>query len=366
MTVLHDTKAAYDAVATVYAERFSNILDTLPMERAMLAAFADLVRTGPVADLGCGPGHVTAHLHALGLTAFGIDLSTEMVAMARRAHPDLRFDEGSMTALDLADGVLGGILAFYSIIHTPPKELPVVFTEFHRVLAPGGHLLLGFFAGDDPLPREFDHKVTLAYRWSPDSLMELLRQAGFVEVARLRREPHEGERPFHHVQLLVRKRDLIAADRNPTMQIRAAKPDEAAILSDLALRSKAHWGYDEAFLRACRAELTLRPDDVAAQRATVAQDGDRVVGFYTLNGQAPEGELGCLYVEPAHIGSGIGSRLWHHAVDTARTLNLKRFTIDADPYAEDFYQKMGAVRIGSVPSGSIPGRLLPQMAYHLS
>jgi SAM-dependent methyltransferase len=184
------------------------MLDTLPMERAMLAAFAELVQAhdaGPVADLGCGPGQVTAHVHALGLTTFGVDLSSEMVALARRAHPDLRFDEGSMTALDLADGVLGGILAFYSVIHTPPRQLPDVFTEFQRVLAPGGHLLLGFFAGDDPLPQEFDHKVTLAYRWSPDSLVELLRQAGFVEVGRLLREPHEDERQFPHAQLLVRK-----------------------------------------------------------------------------------------------------------------------------------------------------------------
>ncbi|ONI79877.1 SAM-dependent methyltransferase [Actinosynnema sp. ALI-1.44] len=204
---LQDTQAAYDSVASLYAELFSDVLDTLPMERALLAVFADLVRAhgaGPVADIGCGPGHVTAHLHALGLTAFGVDLSAAMVALARQAHPALRFHEGSMTALDLADGVLGGILAFYSIIHMPPRHLPAVFAEFHRVLAPGGHLLLGFFAGDDPLPREFDHKVSLAYRWSPDSLVELLREAGFDEVARLRREPHEGER-FHQAALMVRK-----------------------------------------------------------------------------------------------------------------------------------------------------------------
>ncbi|MGH3914438.1 MAG: class I SAM-dependent DNA methyltransferase [Pseudonocardiaceae bacterium] len=206
-SALRDTRAAYDAVASLYAARFGNALETRPLERALLAAFAELVQAhdaGPVADIGCGPGHVTAHLHALGPTTFGIDLSSAMVALARRAHPDLRFDEGSMTALDLADGVLSGILALYSIIHTPPQQLPIVFTEFQRVLAPGGHLLLGFFAGDDPLPQEFDHKVLLAYRWSPDSLAELLRQAGFVEVARLLREPHEDER-FQQAHLLVRK-----------------------------------------------------------------------------------------------------------------------------------------------------------------
>ncbi|WP_447007181.1 class I SAM-dependent DNA methyltransferase [Saccharothrix isguenensis] len=207
LPVSRDTRAAYDAVATLYSELFSDALKTRPLERALLAAFAELVRThdaGPVADIGCGPGHVTAHVHALGPTTFGIDLSPEMVALARRAHPDLRFDEGSMTSLDLADGVLGGILALYSVIHTPPRQLPAVFTEFDRVLAPGGHLLLGFFGGDDPQPREFDHKVALAYRWSPDSLAGLLCQAGFVEVARLLREPQEGER-FQQAHLLVRK-----------------------------------------------------------------------------------------------------------------------------------------------------------------
>jgi SAM-dependent methyltransferase len=205
---LPDTKAAYDAVATLYAELFSDVLETLPLERALLAAFAELVQAhdaGPVADIGCGPGHVTAHLNALGPATFGIDLSSKMIALARRAHPDLRFDEGSMTALELADGSLGGILANFSVIHTPPHQLPVVFAEFARVLAPGGHLLLGFFAGDDPEPEAFDHKVTLAYRWSPDRLAELLRQAGFAEVGRLRREPHEGERPFHQAFLLMRK-----------------------------------------------------------------------------------------------------------------------------------------------------------------
>jgi GNAT superfamily N-acetyltransferase len=150
------------------------------------------------------------------------------------------------------------------------------------------------------------------------------------------------------------------------MLLRPARPDEAVVLSELALRSKAHWGYDEAFLEACRPELTLRPDDLAEQRATVARVGDRVVGFYTLAGQAPEGELACLFVEPDHIGTGVGRRLWQHAVDTARALGFQRLTIESDPYAEDFYLRMGAVRIGSIPSGSIAGRELPRMAYRVA
>ncbi|MBM7773534.1 SAM-dependent methyltransferase [Actinokineospora baliensis] len=203
-----EAKAAYDAVAAQYAELFSDSLRTRPLERALLAAFAELVLagdSGPVGDIGCGPGHVTAYLKALGPDTFGIDLSAEMVALARRAHPDLKFDEGDMTALDLPDASLSGILALYSVIHTPPPRLPAVFAEFHRVLARGGHLLLGFFACDDPVPQGFDHKVLLAYRWSPDTLADLLRRAGLVEVARLLREPHDGER-FQQGHLLVRKR----------------------------------------------------------------------------------------------------------------------------------------------------------------
>ncbi|WP_189155377.1 class I SAM-dependent methyltransferase [Lentzea pudingi] len=193
----------YDSVAPLYAELFSDMLDTRPLERAMLSAFAELTN-GPVADLGCGPGHLTAHLRSLGLDVFGLDLSPSMIALAREAHPDLRFELGSMTALELEDGVLGGVLAFYSVIHMPPPELPVVFAEFFRVLKPGGHLMLGFYAGDDPEPQEFDHKVTLAYRWSPATISELLRKAGFAEVGRLVREPIDGER-FLQAQLIMRK-----------------------------------------------------------------------------------------------------------------------------------------------------------------
>jgi len=271
--VPHDTRAAYDAVAALYAELFSNVLEALPMERALLAAFAELVQAhnaGPVADIGCGPGHVTAHLHALGPTTFGIDLSPEMVALARRTHPGLRFDEGSMTALDLADGVLGGILASYSIIHMPPQQLPAVFTEFHRVMAPGGHLLLGFFAGDDPQPQEFDHKVTLAYRWSPDSLAELLRPSGFAEVARLRREPHQNER-FQHAHLLARKRstslldETVLSARGPARALLPHYPTVSRYLATSSAgtrpRSLISWPFSRAQARMATVstELGRRP-----------------------------------------------------------------------------------------------------------
>lgn len=207
---LSATRVFYDAVAADYAAHFHAQLATKPLDRALLAAFAELVRTadvGPVADLGSGPGNVTAHLHSLGLTVFGVDLSPAMVALARRAHPGLRFDEGSMTALDLSDGVLGAIVSWYSIIHTPPQRVPAVFAEFHRVLAPGGHLLLAFQVGDEPLhlAQPFGHAVSLDFlRWSPDRMAELVRQTGLVEVARLLREPNETER-VQQAYLIARK-----------------------------------------------------------------------------------------------------------------------------------------------------------------
>ncbi|MGW0667925.1 class I SAM-dependent methyltransferase [Streptomyces sp. NPDC002746] len=203
---LRATAAAYDAMAVVYADFARDSLGALPLDRAMLAAFADLVRTraiGPVAELGCGPGYLTAHLRGLGLDAFGVDLSPVMVGLAREAYPDLRFEVGSMDALDLADGELGGIVSWYSVIHTPPKELPPYFHEFRRALFPDGVLLFAFFeAGDGPV-EAFDHKVTTAYRWPIDELAGLARNAGFVEIGRMLREPLEGER-FRRGHLLMR------------------------------------------------------------------------------------------------------------------------------------------------------------------
>lgn len=147
--------------------------------------------------------------------------------------------------------------------------------------------------------------------------------------------------------------------------LRTARPDEAELLSELALRSKGYWDYDAAFLDACRDELTLDPSEVEQRRTTVAEGDEQVLGFTTLEGEPPGGVLGMMFVEPETIGRGLGRALFAHTVEKARTLGFTELSIDADPGAEPFYTAMGAVRTGSVPSGSIPGRLLPQLTMTL-
>jgi GNAT superfamily N-acetyltransferase len=148
--------------------------------------------------------------------------------------------------------------------------------------------------------------------------------------------------------------------------IRPARPDEADFLSDLAVRGKEYWGYDADFLRDCRPQLAVYPDEVVKRRVTVAEQDGVAVGFYALEGEPPTGVLHLMFVDPPYIGTGVGRRLWTHIVTTARDVGLVDFTIDAEPFAESFYLAMGATRVGSVPSAVRVGRELPRLTFTVS
>lgn len=144
------------------------------------------------------------------------------------------------------------------------------------------------------------------------------------------------------------------------MELRAALPREADALTGLCLRSKAAWGYDPAFMAACRVELTIAPQDVARSRLQVAADGARLLGMAQLAVQGRVAEIEKLFVDPAHLKCGAGRALFAWCVDTARAAGAIAVTVVSDPGAAGFYRKMGMTEEGKVPSGSIAGRMLPK------
>ena len=149
------------------------------------------------------------------------------------------------------------------------------------------------------------------------------------------------------------------------MKIREARADEAALISDIAYRSKAYWGYSEAFMRACREELTFSAEDCSRKLVALLEDPG-VVGFYALERLASDSvELGALFVVPEAIGRGYGRALVEHAVGKAREIGAATMVIHGDPNAEGFYLAMGAVAAGLRESQSIRGRYLPTFAIRL-
>jgi ubiquinone/menaquinone biosynthesis C-methylase UbiE len=191
-------EAAYDAVAAAYSAAFGNELDSKPLDRALLTAFTDLVGTGIVCDVGCGPGHVTRFLAQRYSDVTGLDLSSAMVEIARKKAPELTFDVGSMTDLPATDAAWAGIVSLYSIIHFTPEQLARACREFARVLRPGGWLLVAFHV-DSPQFRAgavnhvtswFGKSVELdGYFLDPDDVARELSAAGFTVTAQLQRQP---------------------------------------------------------------------------------------------------------------------------------------------------------------------------------
>jgi SAM-dependent methyltransferase len=202
-------RRSYDRVAEAYADHLFDELVGKPLDRALLDCFAEQVRgLGTVADVGCGPGQVARYLAECGLPVVGVDLSAEMVAVARRLNPAIPFRQGNMLQLDAEDGAWGGIVAFYAVVHLSPDEVSLALREFRRVLRPGGLLLLAFHVGREVVHRDelWGVPVALDFRFFETAAIERrLEEAGFAVEARVERRPYpEVEHPSRRAYLLAR------------------------------------------------------------------------------------------------------------------------------------------------------------------
>lgn len=151
------------------------------------------------------------------------------------------------------------------------------------------------------------------------------------------------------------------------IQIRTANRNDAAMLTALAMRSKQSNGYDDAFMAACREELTVTEQHFATTTYWVAE-GEAIAGMVglELDEEGASGEIGSFFIDPAHKRKGIGRLLWQAVLDFADAQGVKTLRLDADPAAEPFYEAMGFKTVGRVASGSIAGRTLPHMVLDLT
>ncbi|WP_112244994.1 class I SAM-dependent methyltransferase [Kribbella monticola] len=187
---LVETRTSYDTVADSYAEIVRDLLEQTPYERAMLDAFVrEVGGRGLIGDVGCGSGRIAGYLRRAAGDVLGIDLSPAMIEVARREHPGVRFEVGSMTELDLADESLAGLVAWYSLIHIPDHQLGLVLEQFRRVLRPGCPLLIGFHVGDETRLKTSGyggHPMNLhVHLRQPARMAAWLGDAGFTVEAQL-------------------------------------------------------------------------------------------------------------------------------------------------------------------------------------
>jgi len=203
-------RESYDRLAEEYARRIADELQHKPLDRELLDRFARETKgDGDVCDMGCGPGHVARYLRDAGAAVFGLDLSPRMLQQARKLNPDILFREGNMLSLDLADGTLAGIAAFYAIVNIPRQSLPLVFQEFQRVLRPDGLLLLAFHMGHEIIREEelWGQKISMDFfLLQPSEIKFGLDAAGLTVEEVVEREPYpDVEYPSRRAYIFARK-----------------------------------------------------------------------------------------------------------------------------------------------------------------
>jgi SAM-dependent methyltransferase len=217
-------RTAYSARSREYIDLFGSMTSTHPSDRALVGSWAHTL-SGPVLDAGCGPGQWTDFLTGCGPAAAGIDLVPEFVHRARAQYPHLSFAHGSFETLDAADESLGGVLAWYSLIHHRPRDVRIPLAEFARVIRPGGGLLVGFFEG--PAVEPFDHAATTAYRWPTADFERELVVAGF-EVIETHTRTSGEQRPHGAIVARRRATDLARPSAGGLQCPREAEEDETS------------------------------------------------------------------------------------------------------------------------------------------
>lgn len=193
------TAADYNRRATEYIEVLGSIEHMAMADQDLIGRWRDSC-SGPLLDAGCGPGHWTHFLSRDDRDVTGIDLSEKFISHARAAYPRVKFQRGDFSRLPFPCSYFGGILAWYSLIHIEPSDVPPILGEFTRVLRPGGSALLGFFDGKDG--EEFDHAVSPAYFWTLEGMSNGLRGAGF-RVVESNQRTDSGARP-HAAMIAVK------------------------------------------------------------------------------------------------------------------------------------------------------------------
>jgi ubiquinone/menaquinone biosynthesis C-methylase UbiE len=210
--ITQSIRKSYDQLADEYARRIFSELQHKPFDRQLLNRFAaEVSGRGEVCDMGCGPGQVARYLRDAGTTVFGLDLSPRMLEQARKFNPDISFREGNMMALDLQDGSLAGITAFYAIVNIPKESLPSVFREMERVLQPGGLLLLAFHTGDQVLHEDelWGQPISMDFfLFQPLTIRQCVEAAGLAIEQIVEREPYAPEVEYQSRRAYIFARKL--------------------------------------------------------------------------------------------------------------------------------------------------------------
>jgi SAM-dependent methyltransferase len=347
------TRDSYDRVAGQYADHLLDELDRKPLDRALLAAFAETAPAGPVADLGCGPGQSARHLHLLGRQVIGIDVSPGMVETARRASPGPEYRVGTMLDLDLAGGSLGGAVALYSIVHLTPADLPAAFAELRRVLRPEGVALIAFHVGRHVVHIEdmWGVPVSLDFHFhAPDAVRGLLEAGGLDVEWDLRRQPSAGEVQTERCYLLARRSRLA---------LRPATEADRELLRALhhaCFRASVDpvWGWDEA-------DQDRRFDEAfSTEGRSVVELAGEPVG--TLRTSRDRGlVVDDVEVAPPHQGRGIGTRLLRRVLAEADRDGLPvRLRVLRASRARRLYERLGFAVEGSTDTHLLMVREAPE------